>query len=207
MPKSSSFLSQAGSVLSDKDIKTAISKDLINIVPFVQGSVQPSSVDLHLSPMLMIFKRRQFKNAVIDLKKPVEQFMEYEEIDKKKGVVLHPKEFVLGVTSEWVKLSRNLIANVEGKSSLGRLGLVIHATAGFIDPGFEGHITLEITNLTDLPMVLYANMPIGQIRFSILSSESEHAYGESVLGSKKYKNEYSKNPKPIASQYFKNLVK
>jgi dCTP deaminase len=123
------------------------------------------------------------------------------------GAVIHPREFILGVTSEWFELGDQLLANVEGKSSLGRLGLVIHATAGFVDPGWAGHITLEITNLTEQPMIIYPNMTIGQVRFSRLSSPAEHLYGEEILGTKKYKNPFSNTPKPIASQFWKNLSK
>lgn len=199
------FLQNCG-VLSDRDIKNALNEGLIEIQsPFSKLEIQPSSIDLHLASTIMTFTRRSAKNAVIDLKQPVDEFVQYEEIDLKRGTIIHPHEFILGVTSEWVSLPKNILANVEGKSSLGRLGLVIHATAGFIDPGFLGHITLEITNLTDMPMILYANMPIGQIRFSVLTSPAENAYGDKILGSKKYKNPFDKNPKPIASQYWKNL--
>lgn len=197
----------SGSVLSDKDIKKALEAKIVKIKSPFPLKFQPSSMDLHLAPTILVFSRRRVKNAVIDLKKPVDEYMEYEVGNLEKGVVIHPREFILGVTSEWFSLSNQILANVEGKSSLGRLGLVIHATAGFVDPGFEGHVTLEITNLTEQPMILYPNMPIGQIRFSVLSSPSEHSYGEAILGSKKYKNNFSKNPRPIASQYWKNLVK
>ncbi len=194
-------------VLSDRDIKKAIQEKKLGIKAASPLKYQPSSIDLHLSKNIMSFARRRVKDFVIDVKKPVDEYMEYETIDKSKGTVIHPREFILGVTSEWFKLSNQILANVEGKSSLGRLGLVIHATAGFIDPGFEGHITLEITNLTELPIILYPDMPIAQIRFSPLSSPSSHLYGEKILGSKEYKNTYNKNPKPIASQYWKNLTK
>lgn len=192
-------------VLSDRDIKKALKDKLLAIKSPNELAYQPSSLDVHLSKNILSFVRRRVKNAVIDLRKPVDDYMEYEVIDDKTGTIIHPHEFILGVTTEWFQLSGSLLANVEGKSSLGRLGLVIHATAGFIDPGFAGHITLEITNLTDMPMILYPDMPIGQIRFSQLSSPSEHTYGEKILGSKEYKNAFSKNPKPIASQYWKNL--
>lgn len=194
-------------VLSDRDIKKAIKDKELEIKSPFPLKLQPSSLDVHIAPTILTFSRRRIKNAVIDLKKPVEEYMEYEKMDEKLGAVIHPREFILGVTSEWFALGNQLLANVEGKSSLGRLGLVIHATAGFVDPGWNGHITLEITNLTEQPMIIYPNMPIGQIRFSKLSSPSEHMYGEEILGTKKYKNPYSKNPKPIASQYWKNLAK
>lgn len=204
---SASTLDLTGSVLSDKDIQKAIKQGQLEIKSPFPLKFQPSSMDVHMSRNIMTFARRRVEGAVIDLKKPVEDYMEYEVLDPKKGAVIHPREFILGVTSEWFKLGNQLIANVEGKSSLGRLGLVIHATAGFVDPGFEGHITLEITNLTELPIILYPDMLIGQIRFSVLSSPAEHSYGQAVLKSKKYINPYSKNAKPIASQYWKNFEK
>ena len=193
-------------VLSDKDIKKALKEKVLTVKSPSELLFQPSSIDLHLSKNIMTFARRRAKEFVIDTKKPVDSYVELEEMDRIRGTVIHPREFFLGVTTEWFSLSNQVLANVEGKSSLGRLGLVIHATAGFIDPGFEGHVTLEITNLTELPIVLYPDMPIAQIRFSMLSSPAEHMYGEKKLGSKAYKNTYSKNPKPIASQYWKNLI-
>ncbi len=194
-------------VLSDRDIKKSIEAKELIIRSESPLAFQPSSLDVHLSPHILTFVRRRFKDAVLDLKKPVEDYMEEEVIEEHKGTIIYPHEFILGVTEEWFHLPNSLLANVEGKSSLGRLGLVIHATAGFVDPGFSGHITLEITNLTNLPMIIYAHMPIGQVRFSPLSSPAEHVYGEKMLGSKTYKNEYSPKPKPIASQYWKNLAK
>ncbi|MDO8429340.1 MAG: dCTP deaminase [Candidatus Daviesbacteria bacterium] len=194
-------------ILSDVDIKNALKSGVLEVQPLNGLNIQPSSIDIHLAKTILVFARRRVGEAAIDLKKPVDEFMDYEVIDPKKGGVLHPKEFILGVTEEWVKLPNWLCMNVDGKSSLGRLGLVIHATAGFVDPGFEGHITLEITNFTDLPLIIYPGMAIGQFRFSALMSPAEHIYGEAILGSKKYKNSFSKEPKPIASQYWKNLVK
>jgi dCTP deaminase len=194
-------------VLSDRDIKKALKDKLLHIKSPLDLRYQPASLDVHLGATILTFARRRVKDAIIDLKKPVDEYMDYEKIDPTKGTVIHPHEFILGVTVEWFHISESLLANVEGKSSLGRLGLVIHATAGFVDPGFAGHITLEITNLTDMPMVIYPHMPIGQIRFSTLRSPAEILYGDAVLGSKQYKNLYSKTPKPIASQYWKNLTK
>lgn len=193
------------SVLSDQDIKKVLKQGLLQIKSPHKLDIQPASMDLHLAKTVMVFLRRRVKNATIDVKLPIDDYIEYEELDPKKGTALHPREFILGVTEEWFKLSKEIIANVDGKSSLGRLGLVIHATAGFIDPGFAGHVTLEITNLTEQPMVIYPGMPVGQIRFTKLSSPAEHSYGDEVLGSKKYINPYSKNPKPIASQFWKNF--
>lgn len=192
-------------VLSDRDIKKALQEKSLTIKSPFPLRLQPSSLDVHIAKTILTFSRRSIKNAVIDLKKPVDEYMQYEVMDPQNGAVIHPREFILGVTAEWFELGPQLLANVEGKSSLGRLGLVIHATAGFVDPGWAGHITLEITNLTEQPMIIYPEMPIGQIRFSGLSSPAEHVYGEKVLGTKKYKNPYSRDPKPIASQYYKNL--
>lgn len=192
-------------VLSDGDIKQAIKEGLITIKSPHKLNIQPASIDVHLAPTILVFARRRAGDAVIDVKKPVDEFVEYEVINSRKGTVLHPREFVLGVTTEWFGLSSQVIANVDGKSSLGRLGLVIHATAGFIDPGFEGHITLEITNLTEQPLIIYPNMPIGQVRLTVLSSPAEHVYGDPILGSKKYPNPYSEDPRPIPSQYWKNF--
>lgn len=209
MPKTQdlSFLQYPGAVLSDRDIKAAIKAGYIEVKSFHPLDIQPASLDVHLASTIATFSRRRAKAAAIDVKQPVDEFMEYEEINPKRGTILHPREFILGVTLEWFHLPDQIILNVDGKSSLGRLGLVIHATAGFVDPGFKGHITLEITNLTEQPLIIYPNMPVGQVRFSVLTSPAEHEYGSAVLGSKKYLNEYSKSPKPIASQYWKNFKK
>ncbi|KKQ66016.1 MAG: Deoxycytidine triphosphate deaminase [Candidatus Daviesbacteria bacterium GW2011_GWA2_38_24] len=199
------FLKYPGAVLSDRDIKSAIKSGFIEVKAPHKLNVQPASLDVHLAKTIMTISRRRSKEAAIDLKKPVDEFIEYEEIDPKRGTILHPREFILGVTTEWFRLPPQVIANVDGKSSLGRLGLVIHATAGFVDPGFKGHITLEITNLTEQPLVIYPNMPVGQVRFSVLTSPAENEYGSAILGSKKYPNDYDLSPKPIASQYWKNF--
>lgn len=202
-----SFLNNSGAALSDGDIKKALKLGYLKIKSPHKLNIQPSSIDVTLAPTILTFVRRQFGNGIIDLKKPVEHFMSKELIHPKEGAVLHPREFILGVTREWFSMPMQLSANVDGKSSLGRLGLVIHATAGFIDPGFEGHITLEITNLTELPMRIYANMPVGQIRFTVLTSPVERSYGHKSLGSKGYRNPYLEDPSPIASQFYKNFAK
>ena len=199
------FLQSGGTVLSDKDIKPAIKSGYVKWKSPFPLIIQPSSIDLHLAKTILVFIRRRVKNAVIDIKQPIDSFVEYEVLDPVKGTVVHPHEFILGVTREWIGLPNQILANVEGKSSLGRLGLVIHATAGFIDPGFAGHVTLEITNLTQQPLIIYPNMPIGQIRFTVMTSPAERIYGDPKLGSKSYSNKYSKNPKPIPSQYWKNF--
>lgn len=198
------FLQSGGTVLSDHDIKLAIKSEYIQWKSPYKLVTQPASIDLHLAKTIMTFLRRRVEKGAIDLKKPVNDFVEYEIIDKEKGTVIHPHEFILGVTEEWVHLPNQLLANVDGKSSLGRLGLVIHATAGFVDPGYSGHITLEITNLTEQPLIIYPGMPVGQIRFTVMTSPADLSYGDPKLGSK-YLNKFSKNPKPIASEYWKNF--
>lgn len=198
------FLQNPGSMLSDQDIMAALKSGFLKIKSPYPLKMQPASMDLHIAPTIMVFARRRIDAGLIDLKKPIDKYVEFEVMDPQKGVVLHPGEFILGVTEEWFEMPSRLLANVDGKSSLGRLGLVIHATAGFVDPGFRGHITLEITNLTDQPMVIYPHIPIAQIRFSILSSPAENVYGSKVLGSK-YVNGFSKKPKPMPSQYWKNF--
>lgn len=200
------FLQSGGTVLSDRDIKAAIATNYLDIKSPYKLNIQPASVDVHLAKTILVFDRRKADRAVIDVKSPVDTYTSYEVLDAKKGTVIHPREFILGVTREWIHLPKQLIVNVDGKSSLGRLGLVIHATAGFVDPGFRGHITLEITNLTDQPLIIYPDMPIGQIRFTVLTSPAEHGYGDKAYGSKKYPNLYSEDPKPIASQYWKNFL-
>lgn len=199
------FLKSGGTVLSDRDIKLALESGYLKIKSPGKLDIQPASVDVHMARTILVFDRRKVEDAVIDVKKPMDGYASYEVLDPKKGSVIHPHEFILGVTREWVELPSQLIANVDGKSSLGRLGLVIHATAGFVDPGFAGHVTLEMTNLTEQPLIIYPDMPVGQIRFTVLTSPAEHKYGESTLGSKKYTSAYSKDPKPIASQYWKNF--
>src|SRR2546423_810103 len=126
------FLSHGGATLSDRDIKLALDSKYFEIKSPFPLDIQPSSIDLHLAPTILIFPRVRKGDAIMDLRQPVDQFVEYVEMPK-SGFVLHPREFLLGATSEWLKLPKQLCASVDGKSSLGRLGLVIHSTAGFID--------------------------------------------------------------------------
>ncbi len=200
------FLKYPGSMLSDRDIRLAIDSGYIQIESPTELCIQPASVDVHLASTIAFISRGRLKNSAIDLKKPVEDFMEYAEIDPIEGLALHPREFILGVTRESFSFPDQLAGNLDGKSSLGRLGLIVHSTAGFFDPGFCGHGTLEITNLTERPLIIYPDMPIGQMRFSVLSSPSERVYGDKSLGSKQYKNPYSLNPGPKSSEYYKNFL-
>ena len=185
-------------ILSDRDIRTAIEQGRIGIDPFDVADVQPSSVDLHVDRYFRTFHNA--RHPFIDVKKPMEDLTEMFEVEGEEPFILHPGEFVLGSTAEYVKLPHDLVARLEGKSSLGRLGLLIHSTAGYVDPGFEGHLTLELSNVANLPITIYPNMKIGQISFFQLTSEAENPYGSSKVGSK-----YQGQRGPTASRYFENF--
>ncbi len=186
-------------ILSDKDIKKYLKSGKISVDPLFPGSVQPASVDLHLGADFLIFKNSG--HIAIDLKKPVDDMMERVSISDKKPFVLHPGEFALGMTYETVGVAKDMVGRLEGKSSLGRVGLIIHATAGYLDPGNKLKMTLELHNIANLPIILYHKMPIAQLSFTPLSSEAENAYGQKKLGSK-----YYGAMKPQASQYYKNFI-
>ena len=185
-------------ILSDRDITEAIKAGRIGIEPFEFDDVQPSSVDLHVDRFFRVFHNARY--AFIDVKQPMEGLTELVEVDKDEPFILHPGEFVLGSTLEYVRLPHDLVARLEGKSSLGRLGLLIHSTAGYVDPGFEGHLTLELSNVANLPITIYPGMKIGQISFFRLSSEAEHPYGSSKVRSK-----YQGQRGPTPSRYFENF--
>lgn len=200
------FLKYPGGVLSRPDIKLAIDTGLIEVKSPCPLDIQPASLELHLARIVAFISRGKVRDAAIDLKKPVEDLMDYETIDPVRGYTIHPREFFLGVTREWIHFPAQLIGNLDGKSSLGRLGFVVHSTAGFFDPGFRGHGTLEITNLTERPITIYQHIPVGQMRFSVLTSAADVLYGDPSLGSKKYSNEYSDDPRPIPSEYYKHFL-
>jgi dCTP deaminase len=185
-------------ILSDKDILEEIRSGRIGIDPFDEADVQPSSVDLHVDRFFRTFNNH--RHQVIDVKKPMEDLTEQVEVSKDEAFILHPGEFVLGSTMEYVGLPEDLVARLEGKSSLGRLGLLIHSTAGYVDPGFEGHLTLELSNVANLPITIYPGMKIGQISFFKLTSKAENPYGSSKVGSK-----YQGQRGPTASRYFENF--
>lgn len=185
-------------VLSDGDIRKAIANGDIEIDPYEERNVQPSSVDLHVDRYFRIFNNHRYR--VIDVKEPMENLTEQIEVPETESFILHPGEFVLGSTVERVRLADDLVARLEGKSSLGRLGLLIHSTAGFVDAGFEGHLTLELSNVANLPITIYPGMKIGQISFFRLSSEAENPYGSSRVGSK-----YQGQRGPTPSRFFENF--
>ena len=149
------------SVLSDGTIRRLVEEERIKIEPWDPAMVQPASVDLKLGTSFRVFHNHRL--PAIDLAEPPTGVTEHVQIDDDASFVIHPGEFVLGTTVEWVELPDDIVARIEGKSSLGRLGLIVHATAGFVDPGFSGTLTLEITNLTRVPIVLWPGKPIAQL--------------------------------------------
>jgi dCTP deaminase len=169
------------SVLSDGTIRRLVGEGRIVVDPWNAERVQPASVDLTLGNSFRVFHNHRV--AAIDLSEPPTNLTE--EVTRADGepFVIHPGEFVLGVTLEYVELPDDIVARIEGKSSLGRLGLIVHATAGFVDPGFKGTLTLEITNLTRVPIKLYAGLPIAQLSFMALDAPAERPYGSAELGS------------------------
>ncbi len=174
-------MQRATSVLSDGTIVRLVEEGRIRIDPWDSTLVQPASVDLRLGDSFRVFHNH--KVAAIDLDDPPRDLTESVTIPPESPFVIHPGEFVLGRTLEYVELPEDIVARIEGKSSLGRLGLIVHATAGFVDPGFKGTLTLEITNLTRVPIKLYANRPIAQLSFMALDQAARRPYGHPDLGS------------------------
>lgn len=187
-------------ILSDRDIKRHIEEGKITITPFEPSRVQPASVDLRLDKTFLIFDT--VNHHIIDVKEPTDGLMRRVEIDETKPFILHPGEFALGATYEEVGVGNDVVGRLEGKSSLGRLGIIIHATAGYLDPGNRLKLTLELSNIGALPVKLYYKMPIAQMSFSPLSSAAERPYGAKELGSK-----YFGAQEPQASQMWKNFGK
>src|SRR4051795_12399019 len=168
-------------VLSDRTIKEEVAAGRLVFDPYDESLVQPSSVDMRVDRSFRVFNNSRY--PYIDVREPMENLTELVTVEEEEPFVLHPGEFVLGQTLERVRLPDDLVARLEGKSSLGRLGLVIHSTAGFVDPGFEGNLTLELSNLATLPITIYRGMPIGQISFMRMDRPVEHAYGAREAGS------------------------
>jgi len=171
----------ATSVLSDGTIRRLIAEGRVRIEPFDDSMVQLASVDLRLGTSFRVFHNHRI--TAIDLADPPRNLTEHVEVDDDESFVIHPGEFVLGRTQERVELPDDIVARIEGKSSLGRLGLIVHATAGFVDPGFKGTLTLEITNLTRVPIKLYPGLLIAQLSFMTLDAPAERPYGSQELGS------------------------
>ena len=186
------------SVLSDRDIGAAIQAGRVVIRPYDSTDLQPSSVDLHLDRTFRVFRNNRY--AFIDVRQPQPDLTEMLRIENDEPFILHPGEFVLGQTLEWVELPDDLVARIEGRSSLGRLGLLIHSTAGYVDPGWKGNLTLELSNVANLPIALYAEMRIGQISFFEMSSAVDRPYGSPELRSR-----YQGQSEPTASAYHRDF--
>jgi dCTP deaminase len=185
-------------ILSDVTIREELAAGRVLIDPLGVNSIQPSSVDLHVDRYFRVF--RNDTTPYIDPKQPQEDLTELVEVAENGSFILHPGEFVLGSTLERVALPDDLVARLEGKSSLGRLGLLIHSTAGFVDAGWDGHLTLELSNVANLPIALYPGMKIGQISFLRMTTAAEHPYGSDATGSK-----YQGQRGPTPSRYYQNF--
>jgi dCTP deaminase len=185
-------------ILSDVTIREELTAGRIIIDPLGDDAVQPSSVDLHVDRYFRVF--RNDTTPYIDPKQHQEDLTELVEVGDEGAFILHPGEFVLGSTLERVALPDDLVARLEGKSSLGRLGLLIHSTAGFVDAGWDGHLTLELSNVANLPIALYPGMKIGQISFLRMTTAAEHPYGSQSTGSK-----YQGQRGPTPSRYYLNF--
>ena len=186
-------------VLSDGEIRRLLEAGRIGIEPFDESLMQPSSVDVRADRYFRVFRNSRY--PYIDVKREQEELTELVEVADGEPFILHPGEFVLGSTLERVTLPDDLVARLEGKCSLGRLGLLIHSTAGFIDPGWDGHVTLELSNVANLPITIYPEMKIGQLSFVRLSEPAERPYGSAGIGSK-----YQGQRGPTPSRYWRNFT-
>lgn len=185
-------------ILSDVSIRKALADGRIGIEPLLDGAIQPSSVDLRVDRYFRVF--RNHTTPHIDPKQAHEDLTELVEVTDDQPFVLHPGEFVLGSTLERVRVPDDLVGRLEGKSSLARLGLLIHSTAGFVDAGWDGHLTLELSNVANLPIAIYPDMKIGQISFLQMTTPAEHPYGSGEAGSK-----YQGQRGPTPSRYYLNF--
>jgi dCTP deaminase len=187
-------------LLSDKDIRAEIESGRVGVDPYEPKMIQPSSIDVRLDKFFRVFENHKYE--VIDPSKEQPELTREIEVGNEEHFILHPGEFVLASTYEVVTLPDDIAARLEGKSSLGRLGLLTHSTAGFIDPGFSGHITLELSNVANLPVKLFPGMKIGQLCLVKLSSAAENPYGSAIYGSR-----YQGQRGPTASRSWLNFHK
>ena len=178
--------------VGSESIKSTIQKQLD------QNDIQPASVDVHLDNKVLVF--RNSRRPYIDIREDLEGLMDLETIDDETPFILHPGEFILGSTLENIEIPADLVARLEGKSSLGRIGLLIHSTAGYVDPGWKGNLTLELSNVSNLPITLYYKMKIGQLSFLQLTTPATRLYGSPELGSK-----YQGQKLPTASKLHKDF--
>ena len=185
-------------ILSDRDIERAVRSGRIGIDPFEPSHVQPSSVDLRVDRRFRVFENHLY--PIIDPKVYQPGLTKEMEVPPDSSFVLHPGEFVLGATVERITLADDIVARLEGKSSLGRIGLLIHSTAGFVDPGFDGYLTLELANVANLPIAIYPQMLIGQISFYLLSSSARSPYGAGSSGSK-YQGQRGPTPSRVHEDF------
>jgi dCTP deaminase len=183
-------------VLSDRTIRAEIDSGRIVIDPFDPELIQPSSIDVRVDRQFRVFHNSRY--PYIDVRKQMDDLTEAVTVQGDRPFILHPGEFVLGQTLEKVTLPDDLVARLEGKSSLGRLGLLIHSTAGFVDSGFSGNLTLELSNVANLPITIYHGMPIGQISFMRMDGPVEHGYGSRG-------NKYQGQTEPTASRFYLNF--
>jgi dCTP deaminase len=186
-------------ILSDRSIREELDAGRIVVDPLLPNSIQPSSVDLHIDRYFRVFRNHTMSH--IDVKQNLEDLTELVEMEEENPFMLHPGEFVLGSTLERVSLPTDLVARLEGKSSLGRLGLLIHSTAGFVDAGWDGQLTLELSNVANLPITLYPGMKIGQISFIRMTTPADVPYGSAAVGSK-----YQGQRGPRPSRYWENFA-
>ncbi|HVM00822.1 MAG TPA: dCTP deaminase [Egibacteraceae bacterium] len=185
-------------ILSDRSIREAIAAGRITVEPLSDNAIQPSSVDVRLDDRFRVFHNH--RHPYIDVRQAMPDLTEEVKAGEDAPFILHPGEFVLAATFERIVLADDIVARIEGKSSLGRLGLLTHATAGFVDPGWDGWLTLELSNVSTLPIALYPGMKIGQIAFFELSTPADRPYGSDALGSK-----YQGQRGPTASKFFMNF--
>ena len=185
-------------ILSDVSIRAAVQAGRIEIDPFDPAMVQPSSIDVRVDRYFRVFENHRY--PFIDPKRPQPELTKEVSTEVDHPFILHPGEFVLGSTLEVVRLGTAIVARLEGKSSLGRLGLLIHSTAGFVDPGFEGHLTLELSNVATLPIAIYPGMKIGQLSFYQLTTPAEAPYGSEAAGSK-YQGQRGPTPSRVHEDF------
>jgi dCTP deaminase len=185
-------------ILSDRSIREELEAGRVVIDPLHEDAIQPSSVDLRVDGSFRVFANH--RHRYIDVRAEQPDLTELVKVDEDEAFMLHPGEFVLGSTYERIVLPDDLVARLEGKSSLGRLGLLVHATAGFVDAGWDGWLTLELSNVATLPIAIYPRMRIGQLAFFRLSTPAERPYGSAALRSK-----YQGQRGPTASRFFMNF--
>ncbi|MEO5653540.1 MAG: dCTP deaminase [Marmoricola sp.] len=190
-------------LLSDRDILAEIQAKRICVEPYDEAMIQPSSIDFRLDRYFRVFENHRYPH--IDPAADQSDLTREVEPEGDEPFILHPGEFVLGSTFEVVSLPDDLAARVEGKSSLGRLGLLTHATAGFVDPGFSGHVTLELANVATLPIKLYPGMKIGQLCFFRLSSPAAHPYGSAKYGSR-YQGQRGPTPSKSYANFHRTKI-